>query len=89
MKTPQEVDALKSNWLGDPCWDIEDTDGFEEYYTELKAFRLEQEKKWDTQHKQRIKNKAVELGDPSNLKLAQYVLTLEERLAKIEELINK
>jgi hypothetical protein len=45
MKTKEEIDSLKQNWLGDPCWDIETTEGFEEYYYELKCFRLEEEEK--------------------------------------------
>lgn len=33
-----EVEALKASWLRDPCWDIEDTEGFEAFRDELKAF---------------------------------------------------
>jgi len=38
MKTREEVDALKLNWQRDPIWDIEDTEGFEEYRDELIEF---------------------------------------------------
>jgi hypothetical protein len=44
-KTTQEIEQLKEDWLRDPCWDIEDTEGFEEHKTELYIFRLEIEKK--------------------------------------------
>jgi hypothetical protein len=40
MKTREEVEALKANWLSDPIWDIEDTEGFEEYRAELREYRL-------------------------------------------------
>lgn len=40
MRTREEVEALKANWLKDPCWDIEDTDGFKEYAVELAGFRV-------------------------------------------------
>ncbi len=43
MKTREEVEALKAQWLKDPCWDIEDTGGFEEYATELAGFRVKHE----------------------------------------------
>lgn len=39
MKTREEVESLKANWAADPCWDIEATEGFEEYRDELIAFR--------------------------------------------------
>lgn len=41
-KTPQQVDELKSQWLREGCWDIENTPGFEDYREELLAFRREQ-----------------------------------------------
>jgi hypothetical protein len=46
MKTREEVEALKVNWLNDPCWNLEDTGGFEEYAVELGAFAIEHEAEW-------------------------------------------
>ncbi len=46
MKTRDEVENLKRNWLTDPCWDIEDTRGFEDYYFELSVFHTRQCRKW-------------------------------------------
>ncbi len=45
-KTPAEIEQLKTNWLNDPCWDIETTEGFEAHTEELKAFHDEQRVKW-------------------------------------------
>jgi hypothetical protein len=42
-KTPEQLDNLKANWLEDPCWDIEATEGFELHQTELYIFRLQTE----------------------------------------------
>jgi hypothetical protein len=39
----RKIDELKSNWKADPCWDIETTEGFEDYRQELYIFRLETE----------------------------------------------
>lgn len=46
-QTPEEIDALKTNWAKDPCWDIEDTEGFEDHHDELLAFRKEKEAEWE------------------------------------------
>lgn len=48
-KTREDVEELKSQWVKDPHWDIEDTDdGFEEYRDELITFHKEQKAKWHT-----------------------------------------
>lgn len=39
MRTPEEIKKLKDQWLRDPCWDIEDADGFEDHREELAAWR--------------------------------------------------
>jgi hypothetical protein len=57
--TPEEIEQLKANWLGGPCWDIEDTEGFEAHREELLAFRKEQEAKWEAQREERD-NKRIE-----------------------------
>lgn len=44
-RTPEEIEKLKKSWAYDPCWDIEDSEGFEAHYEELKAWRLDTEKK--------------------------------------------
>lgn len=46
MKTREEVEYLKNEWLKDACWDIEDTDGFEEYAVELARFAEEHRAIW-------------------------------------------
>lgn len=34
----EDVERLKSDWLIDPCWDLGRSEGFEDYWDELKAF---------------------------------------------------
>ena len=53
IKTPSEIAALKMDWKQDPCWDIEDTEGFEAHYDELKAFSLEMRAIWKREYDQR------------------------------------
>lgn len=56
--TREEVEALKKNWVEDPCWDIEHTgDGFEDYHDELLQFRLDKEKERDSNYRAKRINK--------------------------------
>lgn len=45
QKTSEEIQALKDGWTKDPCWDIEDTEGFEDHHDELLAWREDLENK--------------------------------------------
>lgn len=84
-KTKEDVAALKSNWLSDPCWDIEDTEGFEDYKEELQDFRLSHEDKWRAIEFNRISHKAIDLGIPENITLARYLDILETRIKSLED----
>lgn len=88
IKTPEEIEALKWNWVNDPCWDIEDTEGFEAHRDELAVFRQEREAVWEAARQSRLAAKADELGAPGNLRLAQYVMNLEWRLKGLEEKLD-
>jgi hypothetical protein len=61
MKTREEVEALKINWHDDPNWDIEETDGFEEYKDELLAYRKQSEKEWEDARQKRHDELALKL----------------------------
>jgi hypothetical protein len=72
-KTREEIERLKADWEADPCWDIEDTEGFEEHREELLAFADEKRAEWDARYRARIAALAVELGIPNHTKAAdQY-----------------
>ena len=66
MKTQDEVEALKANWINEPSWDIEETEGFEGHRAELVAFRQEWEAKskasFEANVKERIKTLQNEIG---------------------------
>ena len=55
MKSREELENLKRNWKQDPCYDIEDTEGFEEYREELLAFSKEQQAIWEKQREEHHK----------------------------------
>lgn len=65
MKTREEVEALKRDWAKDPCWNIEETEGFEEYRDELFDFsenlKIIAGVKWDKEEKLLQKNALVSM----------------------------
>lgn len=82
MKTQSELENLKSQWKSDPCWDIEYTDGFEEYREELLNFRLDSEKRWKEKEQNRLELKAIKLG--CTVALVEYIESLGYRIKQLE-----
>ena len=80
MKTQEQVTQLKRDWEGDPNWDLEETEGFEEHREELLAYRLAKEAEWEAAHQKRLLDKAEKLGCPGNVTLAAYIENLEWRI---------
>lgn len=60
MKTRAEIDELIARWLEDPDWELEESDGFEDYKDELLAVRQKHEAEW----------RAQEIAAPPNLVFA-------------------
>jgi len=58
----QEIDELKAGWASDPCFDIEDTEGFEDVREELDSFRVEMEYKWAEEKETRLRHLAKKFG---------------------------
>ena len=84
MATALEVQKLKNSWRADPCWDIEDTEGFEDHREELLAYSQECHDKWEAEAQQELQEKANKLGIPDNTKLAGYLTWLEKRVSDLE-----
>lgn len=82
------VAQLKQNWFRDPCWDIEETEGFEMYHAKLLAYRLQCEAEWASKRLAAMLRKADELGCPGNVVLARYVDRLEARIHNLELKFN-
>ena len=87
-KTLQDIERLKKDWFDDPCWDIENTDGFEEYASELKEYRLYCEDVWLTKRRNELEKKADLLGFPGNPFIAKYIERLEDRITSLEEIVE-
>ena len=80
-KTTEELDALKSNWAHDPCWDIEDTPGFEDHKEELIAWRKDQKRKHAIARKVHEENRfqnVMELTGVTNREIALSLHTFDE-----------
>lgn len=82
MATPNEIATLKTNWFNDPIWDIEDTEGFEAHYDELKTYHETQRRLWKEARDSEMALKALELG--CSPELAAYIQRLEQRIAHLE-----
>ena len=71
MKTPKEIEDLKKSWKKDPIWDIEETEGFEEHYYELKCFRMEENLKNTKRFNHALLDRAKQNNLPSNIQESQ------------------
>lgn len=90
VKTRREVEELKQQWLADGCWDIETTEGFEEYKEELELFNTVSNLKYEIKKlKNQIeqKDKTIELLS-SNKKVVDKIMCLELRINYLERDIN-
>jgi len=85
MKTQEEIDELKRQWEKDPCWDIEDTEGFEDHARDLLAYREQKESEWEKQKQEEIEYIADLLGVPGNVKLACAFIALQKRIEGLEK----
>ena len=83
--TQEQIDRLEANWAADPCWDIEDTEGFESVRHLLVAIRDKWLAKWELERNQAILEKRLELA--CNRETAVYVLALEKRLDDYSEIL--
>lgn len=61
-RTPEEIEDLKRNWAADPCWDIEDTEGFEAHREELLRFSEETQAEWKAERERLVLKRAQKNG---------------------------
>lgn len=69
MATQAQIIKLMTDWLADPSWDIEKTEGFEEHKAKLFIFRLAQENLWRQEQRRNLEDIAAKLGVPGNIRL--------------------
>lgn len=84
-KTNEEIQKLKDNWLIDPSWDIEKTDGFEDHFQELLTFRKETESRWDAEKIEAMRERGTNFGEWTGI----YDLDLADCLFTYKEIENE
>jgi hypothetical protein len=86
MPERDSIERLKTDWLADPHWDIETTDGFEAVAAELAAFASVHLAQRARDAAERVHARALALG--CSVQLAQYVISLEDGISEIREKID-
>jgi len=76
LKTNEQIEALKANWSKDPCWDIEDTEGFEGYREELINWRVQRELKIENEITERNKKRVEFVETQTGVNDADIALEL-------------
>lgn len=82
-RTWEEISSLQTSWLEDPCWDIENTEGFEEHKDVLLEFREFHEEKWRQEYKEKVTELMYKLQ--CSYPTAEYILLLEQRVKSLED----
>lgn len=89
MKSLYEIEQLKRDWKNDPCYDIENTEGFEDHYEELKAFSDKCKKHWkqeaEAREKAEIQQLESELSRIGTLGLLRMIKELQEQVSELNE----
>lgn len=78
MKTREQIEDLKRQWRNDPCWDLEDAEGFEEHRYELSEYAQLMEHKWTRERLEAKLKRADQLGcSPA---MVAYLELIEARI---------
>lgn len=86
MKTREEVEALKRNWLHDPCYDLVPCDPeWKEYEQELAEFQAAQEERWRREERNRLTEKAAKLK--ASVPMVQAIEALEAKIKRLEQML--
>ncbi|MDB2481742.1 hypothetical protein N9W84_01085 [bacterium] len=96
-----DVEALKEQWVKDPIWDIEDTEGYEDFREELISFRIKMKKIWHRnfiEMEEKRKNKNYDffnekfsdsVGYSDRFLLAQVYKNLIEKIEELEDRVKE
>lgn len=91
--TREDVEILKADWVADPIWDLEETEGFKEYHDELKAFSDAKKAEWEAQREQQEQKRIAEIHRKAatlecSFAVAQYITGLEGRIKHLERQVD-
>jgi len=88
-RTKAEIDELKEQWSDDPCWDIYETEGFEEHAEELLAYQEMAEMAWQVAEEERLEKRALEIGIAGNISLVKHIEHLERRIDDLNKILER
>lgn len=80
-KTTEEIEKLKASWLADPCWDIEDTEGFEDHREELLAYHEQVRSEWEEKARKKADRRVEKMKKETGItdqEAALYLHTFAE-----------
>jgi uncharacterized protein YecT (DUF1311 family) len=86
-RTAAEIADLKAQWLNDPCWDIETTEGFEAHYQELRAWRETRDEECRALELERVSARGAHLG--FSYEQMRLIESLERRIRALERVQNE
>jgi hypothetical protein len=82
------IDELKQQWLRDPAFQLEGSEGYEAYFDELLEFSKNAEAENAKRHRERMQSRSEMLGIPGNIALIQYIENLEYTIQSIQSRID-
>lgn len=84
MKTQAEINELKRDWENDPCWDLAFTEGFEDYWDELREFEIKKRNEWEQERIELAIKTSRRYGLGDNVEFGTAIMSLEHRLERLE-----
>ena len=87
-KTKAEIEDLKIQWSRDPCWDIQETYGFENHKDELTLYSLKMEALWDNEALSVLEKYCKRIGTTNQI-LAKYIRNMDKIIENLEERVRQ
>lgn len=87
--TTEMLAKLMREWERDPIWDIETTEGYEQYRDELLDYRRAKEQQWETEYQARQVAHATEMGLTVDSPLFTYICKLERQVEGLQRDVSR
>lgn len=84
-KTRREIDDLKNDWLADPIWDLETTEGFEAHHAELLEFSTRIHAERTRRNEEEFAAFSAAVGCTDNQVLAHEIKRLRDVVEKLQK----
>lgn len=88
-RSDEEVKELMRQWETDPNWDIEETEGFEAHYIQLRMFRKETEERWEKEYKEREEAEARSWGLSDHPALYRKMKSMHDTILRLQNEVDR